>query len=388
MEPAHKAEARQLGFGSHLSLHRQRAIGTNLRAAAISMLQAGSPNGTVDLVRCDQGPPLEDHDSLQQGASPDRAPSLSAFGRSLIAATPAAPPVPRTAFKGPLKGTGPCMGNDQQHTGLNPQGMHISGLEAPGMVSHRGEHPRIGNPGMASSEGNPNLAVVLLAEPQVPGTGGLPFLEVSQSPASSARSCWAPIKTSIENSSESRSQNGIGSILADADREFLEQSLLTGEKESGIRRLGFDDLDCLEGHEAYAELPGCNASDMGDAHPEDWWIAYATSDDDEDPIFPGAANLHSVAARQLSGGHVQGGSQSSAAPQGQVPGGSGSSSSQELASIDSLNNMLRSMCRIQADAGDAEELVKQAWRGGLAPNATTYHHLAGIWLQQEQLQET
>ena len=45
------------------------------------------------------------------------------------------------------------------------------------------------------------------------------------------------------------------------------------------------------------------------------------------------------------------------------------------------------MCRIQADAGDAEELVKQAWRGGLTPNATTYHHLAGIWLQQEQLQE-
>ena len=70
-------------------------------------------------------------------------------------------------------------------------------------------------------------------------------------------------------------------------REFLEQSLLTEEEESGIRRLGFDDPDCLEGHEEPAEQHGHDASIIGISRPEDWWIAYATSDDEEGPIFPG-----------------------------------------------------------------------------------------------------
>ena len=76
-------------------------------------------------------------------------------------------------------------------------------------------------------------------------------------------------------------------MTAGDSREFLEQSLLNEEEESGIRRLGFDDLDCLEGRGEYGELQGCTTSEMGDAHPEDWWIAYATSDDEEDPSLPG-----------------------------------------------------------------------------------------------------
>ena len=45
--------------------------------------------------------------------------------------------------------------------------------------------------------------------------------------------------------------------------------------------------DCLEGHEEHAEPQGQAPSDMSIPHPEDWWIAYATSDDEEDALFPG-----------------------------------------------------------------------------------------------------
>ncbi len=66
-------------------------------------------------------------------------------------------------------------------------------------------------------------------------------------------------------------------------REFLEQGLLTEEEASGIRRLGFDDPDCLDGYEDGPHTYSCRTSELGEAHPEDWWAAYATSDDEDDP---------------------------------------------------------------------------------------------------------
>ena len=206
-------EAAQLDFSGHFSLQRGRIMGLGTRAAAFGMLRVGSLNGTVHEVRHDLGQCDEDHDSMQQGTSPERSPALSAFGRSLIASTPAAPPMPCTAVKGPGRGAGPWMEAHLHQAEMDLRGGPASGLEVPGTVvaaRHR-------NQAMGSTAQSSRLTV-MLADPQGAGQAGLPFLEVSQSPASSARSCWAPIKTSIENSSESRSQTGMGSLLAAADR--------------------------------------------------------------------------------------------------------------------------------------------------------------------------
>ncbi|KAK9845448.1 hypothetical protein WJX81_006660 [Elliptochloris bilobata] len=53
--------------------------------------------------------------------------------------------------------------------------------------------------------------------------------------------------------------------------------------------------------------------------------------------------------------------------------------------VDSLNTLLKCFCRVSGDAAEAEAVVKAAVRGGLRPNASTYHLMAGLWLREEQL---
>ncbi len=45
----------------------------------------------------------------------------------------------------------------------------------------------------------------------------------------------------------------------------------------------------------------------------------------------------------------------------------------------------RCFCRVSGDAAEAEAVVKAAVRGGLQPNASTYHLLTGLWVREEQL---
>ncbi len=45
----------------------------------------------------------------------------------------------------------------------------------------------------------------------------------------------------------------------------------------------------------------------------------------------------------------------------------------------------RCFCRVSGDAAEAEAVVKAAVRGGLTPNASTYHIMTGLWVREEQL---
>ena len=45
----------------------------------------------------------------------------------------------------------------------------------------------------------------------------------------------------------------------------------------------------------------------------------------------------------------------------------------------------RCFCRVSGDAAEAEAVVKAAVRGGLTPNASTYHIMTGLWVAEEQL---
>ena len=49
-------------------------------------------------------------------------------------------------------------------------------------------------------------------------------------------------------------------------------------------------------------------------------------------------------------------------------------------------SLCRCYCKIEGDPGEAEEVVKEACKGGrLQPNSATYHHMAALWTRHEQL---
>ncbi len=134
----------------------------------------------------------------------------------VIAATPAASSVPHTAMKEPRqRGLSLLNGPPPAYRG---HGMMEAVSEATRDMQADHSEPHLGGCQTVMRRGEPGNQHCH-AGSRLGTAGGLPFLEISQSPGSSARSCWAPIKTSIDTSSvESRSQNGLHALLTLADR--------------------------------------------------------------------------------------------------------------------------------------------------------------------------
>lgn len=52
----------------------------------------------------------------------------------------------------------------------------------------------------------------------------------------------------------------------------------------------------------------------------------------------------------------------------------------------SIRFICRAYCRVDGDPKEAEQVIKDACLGGrITPNASTYHHMATLWTQHEQI---